>query len=65
MKIPPFSACDGGEDQGKRGQGRRKTSWLENLREQFGVDSLGLFRETVSKVKICQMAASLRCGAGT
>ena len=54
-----------GKIEGKRGQGRRKTSWLKNLRDWFDVDSLGLFRAAVDKVKICQMIANLRRGAGT
>ena len=54
-----------GKIEGKRKQGRRKTSWLKNLRDWFGVDSLSLFRAAVSKVKICQMKANLRCGGDT
>ena len=49
-----------GKIEGKRGQGRRKTSWLKNLRDWFDVDSLSLFRAAVDKVKICQMIANLR-----
>ena len=54
-----------GKIEGKRKQGRRKTSWLKNLRDWFGVDSFCLFRAAFSKVKICQMIANLRRGAGT
>ena len=38
-----------GKIEGKRGQGRRKTSWLENLREWFGVDFLLFFEQRSRK----------------
>ena len=34
-----------GEVDGRRGPGRRKNSWLQNLRQWFGMLSLELFRQ--------------------
>ncbi|KAL0277874.1 UNVERIFIED_CONTAM: hypothetical protein PYX00_005000 [Menopon gallinae] len=48
----------------KRRPGRRRTSWLKNLREWFGMDSASLFRATASKIKIAVMIANLRRGEG-
>lgn len=51
-----------GKIEGKRRPGRRKTSWLKNLREWFGMDSKSLFRAAASKVRIVMMIANLRRG---
>ena len=64
-KYRLFQLVMEGKIEGKSGQGRRKSSWLKNLRDWFGVDSLGLFRAAVQKVQIVQMIANLRRGAGT
>lgn len=54
-----------GKIEGKRGVGRRRISWLRNLREWFGCSSKHLFRAAVSKVKIAMMVADIRRGYGT
>lgn len=54
-----------GKIEGKRSVGRRRISWLKNLREWFGCSSKQLFRATASKVKIAMMIANLRSGDGT
>lgn len=54
-----------GKIQGKRSIGRRRHSWLKNLRDWFGCNTDGLFRAAVSKVSIAMMIANLRSGAGT
>ena len=38
-----------GKIYGKRGPGRRRISWLRNLRDWFGLSSLVLFRRAVNK----------------
>lgn len=48
-----------GKIAGKRSIGRRRMSWLRNLREWFGCTSLQLFRAAASKVKIAVMIANL------
>lgn len=50
---------------GKRSVGRRRMSWLRNLREWFNVTSSDLFRAAASKVRIVMMIANLRNGDGT
>jgi len=45
--------------------GRRRTSWLRNLREWFGVTSFNPFKAAVFKVRIAIMIANLRHGDGT
>lgn len=47
---------------GRRGPGRRRTSWLKNLRTWFQKSSLQLFRDAVDKVKIAIMIANIRNG---
>ena len=51
-----------GKIEGRRGPGRRKTSWLKNLRDWYGVNSICLFRAAVSKIRIATMIANLRRG---
>lgn len=51
-----------GKVLGKRGPGRRRISWLKNLRQWFGVTSIQLFRGAVDKVKIAMMIANIRNG---
>lgn len=54
-----------GKIKGKRSIGRRRNSWLRNLREWFGCTNNQLFRSAISKVKIALMIANLRNGDGT
>lgn len=49
-----------GKIQGKRPPGRRRTSWLKNLRTWFNMSTRSLFRAAVSRVKIALMIADLR-----
>ncbi|KAJ2952534.1 hypothetical protein O0L34_g6852 [Tuta absoluta] len=49
-----------GKIQGRRLPGRRKISWLKNLREWYGMSTRSLFRAAVDKVKIAMMIANLR-----
>lgn len=53
-----------GKIEGRRRPGRRKTSWLKNLREWFNIDSTSLFRAAVNRIQIALMIANLRRGAG-
>ena len=41
-----------GKIEGRRRSGRRKTSWLKNLRDWYGQSSVSLFRSAASKVRI-------------
>lgn len=54
-----------GKIQGRRSQGRRRISWLNNLRQWFNCSSTELFRSAVSKVRIAMMVANLLRGDGT
>jgi len=45
---------------GKRSIGRRRISWLRNLREWYGCSSVDLFRAAVNKIKITMMISNLR-----
>ncbi|CAG9837806.1 unnamed protein product [Diabrotica balteata] len=49
-----------GKISGKRNVGRRRISWLRNLREWYGCSSIQLFRTAENKVKIAVMVANLR-----
>ena len=49
-----------GKIAGHRGPGRRRTSWLKNLRAWFGKTSLELFRAAVNKAMIVNMIANIR-----
>lgn len=49
-----------GKIGGRRNIGRRRVSWLKNLRDWFGCTSNQLFRAAVDKVKIAVMIANLR-----
>ncbi|XP_039276046.1 uncharacterized protein LOC111043960 [Nilaparvata lugens] len=53
-----------GKIVGKRSVGRRRMSWLRNLREAFNCTTNDLFRAAVNKVKIAMMIANLRNGDG-
>lgn len=54
-----------GKIQGQRSQGRRRISWLNNLRKWFNCSSTDLFRAAISKVRIAMMIANLLRGDGT
>lgn len=47
---------------GRRGPGRRRVSWLRNLRQWFGMTSVELFRRAVNKTMIALMIANIRNG---
>lgn len=49
-----------GKIQGRRSVGRRKISWLKNLRTWFGCSSIELFRAMANKVRIAMMISNLR-----
>jgi Reverse transcriptase (RNA-dependent DNA polymerase) len=49
-----------GKVLGKRGPGRRRISWLKNLRTWFGASTTGLFRAAADKVRIAMMVANIR-----
>ncbi|CAH1285836.1 unnamed protein product [Diabrotica balteata] len=51
-----------GKVKGKRGPGRRRISWLRNLRTCFKKTSTELFRAAVSKVMIANMISNIRNG---
>lgn len=51
-----------GKIQGKRSVGRRRISWLKNLREWFNSSTKSLFRTAADKVKIAMMLANLQRG---
>lgn len=54
-----------GKISGKRSVGRRRHSWLKNLREWFHTTNNHLFRTAVSKIRIALMIANLRNEDGT
>ena len=45
---------------GRRVRGRRRTSWLKNLRDWYGQNNTSLFRAAANKVRIAMMIANLR-----
>lgn len=49
-----------GKIKGKRSVGRRRVSWLKNLREWFGLTSGQLFSTAVNKVRIAMLISNLR-----
>lgn len=49
-----------GKIKGKRGPGRRRISWLKNLRQWFGMTTIELFRAAVNKVTMAMMIANVR-----
>lgn len=48
-----------GKISGKRSIGRRRISWMKNLRQWFSCTSTDLFRAAISKVRIALMIANL------
>lgn len=51
-----------GKVNGKRGPGRRRISWLQNLRKWYNTTTTELFRAAINKVKIAVMIANIRNG---
>ena len=51
-----------GKVYGARGPGRRRISWLKNLRTWFNQSTTQLFKAAVSKVRIAIMIANIRIG---
>lgn len=51
-----------GKINSKRGPGRRRTSWLANLRQWYDKSSAELFRIATNKIKIALMVANIRNG---
>uniref|UniRef100_A0A8D8W5N2 Craniofacial development protein 2 n=2 Tax=Cacopsylla melanoneura TaxID=428564 RepID=A0A8D8W5N2_9HEMI len=51
-----------GKILGRRGPGRRRTSWLKNLRTWFGKTSPDLFRIAADRVRIAMIIANVRNG---
>jgi hypothetical protein len=49
-----------GKIMGTRGPGRRRTSWLKNLRQWFRKSTSSLFRAAVNKVMIANLIANVR-----
>ena len=49
-----------GKTDTKRGPGRRRHSWLHNLRQWYGLTSIQLFRSAVNKVQIAMLIANVR-----
>ncbi|CAG9835438.1 unnamed protein product [Diabrotica balteata] len=54
-----------GKIDSRRGPGRRRHSWLQNLRQWFGLSSAELFRSAVNKVRIAMLIANVRNGKDT
>ncbi|CAI6349882.1 unnamed protein product [Macrosiphum euphorbiae] len=52
-----------GEIDSKRSPGRRRTSWLANLRTWFDKNSVELFRSATDKTRISMMIANIRNGS--
>lgn len=51
-----------GKVEGKRGSGRRRTSWLKNIRQWSGMKSVELFRAAVDKIKWANVIANVLQG---
>lgn len=51
-----------GKVVGRRSPGRRRISWLKNLRTWFASTTTGLFRAAVNKVLIARMVANIQSG---
>lgn len=49
-----------GKIQGRRSIGRRRMSWMRNLREWFGCTTNELFKTAVNKIRIALMISNLR-----
>lgn len=63
MRGPKYTLLQNimeGKINGKRSQERRRTSWLKNLRDWFGMTTNQLFRTAVNKVRIAMLISNLR-----
>ena len=63
MRSPKYALLQlivQGKISGKRSVGRRRASWLKNLRDWFHCSNVQLFRAAVNKVRIAMMIADLR-----
>ena len=49
-----------GKVDGRRRGGRRRNSWLQYLRQWFGMSSLELFRQAADRVRIAMIIANVR-----
>jgi len=54
-----------GKIMDKRSIGRRRNSWLKNLREWYNCNNCQLFRSAVSKIRVALMIAKVRNEDGT
>lgn len=54
-----------GKIAGRRAPGRRKTSWMKNLRDWFDMSSSKLFRLAFDKIRIAKMVTNVLKGHGT
>lgn len=59
-KYRPLDIVMEGKIEGRRKLRQRKTLWLKNLQDWFGMDSVTPFCSAVSKVRIALMIADLR-----
>ncbi|KAI5708533.1 hypothetical protein M8J77_024749 [Diaphorina citri] len=51
-----------GKINSRRGPGRRRISWLANLRRWFDMSSAELFRTAINKIRIVMMITNIRNG---
>lgn len=51
-----------GKVDGRRGPGRRRNSWMQNLRKWFGLSSIQLFRQAANKIRIAILIANVHRG---
>lgn len=49
-----------GKIEGKRGIGRKKHSWLKNIRDWTGLDAHALFRVAQDRTQFAQIIANLQ-----
>ena len=61
-KYPLHQLILQGKVDGRRGPGRWRNSWLQNLRQWFGLTSVELFRQAANKIKIVMLIANVRNG---
>ncbi|CAG9833668.1 unnamed protein product [Diabrotica balteata] len=54
-----------GKIDSKRGPGRRRYSWLQNLRKWFGLTSFELLRSAANKIRIAMLIDNVCNGQGT
>ena len=51
-----------GKIDSRRGQGRRRTSWLKNIRQWTGMTTVHLFRAAVNRIMWTNMIANIHRG---